>query len=111
MGNKIGEYGTPEQVLINGALQDKYPTEVYAAFHMLNPNAPRFVPAPTRQLLECCRCEALKPFEAFDVDSRYTLRHGRRTECKACRSMERKLQRLTRHWQKRASGADTSKAG
>lgn len=96
MSNRIGEYGTPEQVLINGALQDKYPTEVYAAFHMLHPNAARFVPAPGVPLLECCRCKHLKPFEAFDADSRYTLRKGRRTECKLCRSLERKLQRLQR---------------
>jgi hypothetical protein len=111
MGNKLGVYGTPEMLDRNGTLVVKYPTEMEASLHILHPHAPRFVEAPTQQLLECCRCEALKPFDAFDVDSRYTLRHGRRTECKACRRMERKLQRLTRHWQKQSTGAGASRAG
>lgn len=105
MGNRLGVYGTPEMIDVNGSLMVKYPTEVTASLHILNPKAARFVEAPTEQLLECSRCESLKPFDAFDVDVRYTRRHGRRTECKACRSKERKLERLMRHWSKRGGGA------
>lgn len=100
MGNKIGVYGVPEMLERNGRLVVKYPTEKAAADRLLNPNAPRFVEAPGVPLLECHTCEEIKPYTAFDQEKRNTLRLGRHTDCKACRSKKGKAQRLIRIFRK-----------
>lgn len=102
MVNGLGVYGAPEMVRIHGDTQIKYLTEYLAAAHIFNPDDERFVaPADVPSLLYCCRCRARKAHNAFDVDARYTMRAGRRTECKECRAKERKQQRLARRHQKR----------
>lgn len=91
--------GPPEQILINTAPQDKYPTEVFVFERLHKPLADRFVetppPAPTvnGQLIDtathlmCSKCGGWQPDEAFRMDThRGGIRRGRRYYCRHCLS-------------------------
>jgi hypothetical protein len=92
MGDKRGVYGTPEMIQLSDTPQLKYPTEVAAAAHMVNPDAPRFIEAPIGPLrVWCCRCRSLRPAEAFHRHNRRS--GGYQAFCKACQKAHRKAKR------------------
>lgn len=92
--NPIGIYGKIAYVRMGKgkALIKRYPTEVLACKHLLDPNHPLFTPMPPRPeryKIHCIACGEYQWPEAYHRDASKPWRLYRRNECKACRKKRR----------------------
>jgi len=94
--NPLGVYGKPEYMLMGKTLIKKRPTEIRACKHILRPDDPEFIPAPSAtkrvispnaDYLYCFKCKTYKSPGSFHRDPTRPSRGHRDARCKECKKL------------------------